>query len=110
MTLVDDVKRRFLPRFVALAKQRIQNGIDLTFSTLQGEEALHLARELHSLAGEAGLLGLSHLLAIARSAEEAAAEFHARRNDEQSHALRSALSELRDAIRKIEKTIDEPTP
>jgi two-component system chemotaxis sensor kinase CheA/two-component system sensor histidine kinase and response regulator WspE len=103
---MEDVKRKFLPRFVSLAKERIRAGLDVAQADLRGEEALHLARELHSLAGEAGLLGFSELLSIARAAEEAATELHSRRTEERSQALKSALSELHVAVCRIEDQID----
>jgi HPt (histidine-containing phosphotransfer) domain-containing protein len=97
---VDDFKQKFLGRFTALARERISLGMNVAAST-ECDEALHLARELHSLAGEAGLLGLPHLLVSARTAEEAATKLNASRDPSEREALKAALSELGQAIERI---------
>lgn len=102
---MDDVRKKFLPRFTALAKERIRVGMRVA-STLSGDEALHVARELHSLAGEAGLLGLGDLLALARRAEEAATELHASRVEPRRVALEHALLELHAAVSSVERELD----
>lgn len=106
---MDDVKAKFLPRFCTLAKDRIRTGQKVASVAPRGEEALHLARELHSLAGEAGLLGFSELLSLARAAEEAATELHSRRNEERQKALETALAKLLEAVTRIEATITQPS-
>ena len=97
---MDDFKKKFLGRFTTLARERIALGMDVAQSQ-DCERALHLARELHSLAGEAGLLGLPELLVTARTAEEAATKLNASRLPSEREALLSALSELGSAIEQI---------
>jgi chemotaxis protein histidine kinase CheA len=100
---MEDVRRKFLPRFTALAKERIRTGLKVAATTTEGDEALDLARELHSMAGEAGLLGLSDLLTLARAAEEAATELHASRLPSKRTALEQALLDLHLAISDVER-------
>ncbi|MDB4936303.1 MAG: hypothetical protein JWP87_3275 [Labilithrix sp.] len=94
---MEDVKRKFLPRFAALAKERIHHGLTVA-AAVEGDNALDLARELHSMAGEAGLLGLGDLLALARNAEVAALQLHAARVPSKRTALEQALLELERAV------------
>jgi HPt (histidine-containing phosphotransfer) domain-containing protein len=105
---MEDVKRKFLPRFTALAKERIRQGLEIA-ATASGDDALHVARELHSLAGEAGLLGLAHLLPLARRAEEAATQLHASRDKPTRVALERALLDLHVAVCNVESK-PESTP
>ncbi|MBS2013310.1 MAG: Hpt domain-containing protein [Deltaproteobacteria bacterium] len=100
--MMDDIRQRFVPRFAELARGRIARGVEITKTKLRGQEALQLARELHSLAGEAGLLGFSSIIRLARQAEEAATELHAERSPERCDALGRALDELSIAIDVIE--------
>jgi HPt (histidine-containing phosphotransfer) domain-containing protein len=100
--MVDDIKRRFLPRFAALAKERIRVGLDVAAS-LEGDQALVLARELHSMAGEAGLLGFTELLSLARVAEVAATQLHASRVPSKRTALQQALLDLQFAVVTVER-------
>jgi HPt (histidine-containing phosphotransfer) domain-containing protein len=99
---MEDVRRKFLPRFTALAAERIRVGLTVA-SNVEGDAALHLARELHSMAGEAGLLGLGELLTLARTAEVAATQLHASRVPSKRTALERALFDLHVAVTKIEK-------
>lgn len=101
---MEDIARKFLPRFAALARERIRQGLKVA-ATIDGDEALHVARELHSLAGEAGLLGLSELLSLARTAEEAATQLHASRVEPKRLALERALLDLHLAVSEVERSI-----
>jgi two-component system chemotaxis sensor kinase CheA len=101
--MMEEIRRRFLPRFAELARERITKGSEIANSSLRGQEALQLARELHSLAGEAGLLGFTSVIKLARTAEEAATELHAQRSDTKASALTNALKELANAIDGIER-------
>ena len=94
---MEDVKRKFLPRFASLAKERICHGLAIA-ANVEGDQALDLARELHSMAGEAGLLGLGDLLALARNAEVAAMQLHAARVPSKRTALEQTLLELERAV------------
>lgn len=102
---MEDIKRKFLPRFAALAKERIRVGLEVA-ATVEGDQALVLARELHSMAGEAGLLGLTDLLALARAAEVAATQLHAARVPSKRTALQQALLDLHLAVATVERQIE----
>ncbi|MDB5213793.1 MAG: hypothetical protein JWO86_1720 [Myxococcaceae bacterium] len=97
---MEEVKRKFLPRFAALAKERIRHGLTIA-QNVEGDQALDLARELHSMAGEAGLLGLGDLLALARNAEVAAMQLHAARVPSKRTALEQTLLELERAVSEV---------
>lgn len=101
---MEDVKRKFLPRFASLAKERIRHGLVIAAS-FEGDQALDLARELHSMAGEAGLLGLGDLLALARNAEVAAMQLHASRVPSKRTALEQTLLELERAISEVAREV-----
>lgn len=97
---MEDVRRKFLPRFATLAEERIRRGLEVA-AAIEGDQALDLARELHSMAGEAGLLGLGELLALARNAEVAAMQLHASRVPSKRTALEQALLELERAVETV---------
>ena len=65
---MDDLLARFLPRFVESAHVRIRRATELFAARDFGK----LASELHTLAGEASVLGLSEIGALARNAEQMA--------------------------------------
>lgn len=99
--MLEELQKKFFPRFAKLAQERIVEGRRIAHD-LEGEGALHVARQLHSLAGEAGLLGLTDLVVIARAAEEAATQLHAERSPAMTEGLVAALGELETALGKIE--------
>ena len=59
--LENELRREFLPRFLVAARRRLEDARTASFSRLAGE--------LHSLAGEAMLLGLPEISALASEAE-----------------------------------------
>ncbi|MDB4943305.1 MAG: hypothetical protein JWP97_2839 [Labilithrix sp.] len=102
--MIEEIRRRFLPRFAELARERITRGVRIAQQSPRDQEALQLARDLHSLAGEAGLLGFGNLIKLARSAEEAATALHAERCPDRSRALADALDDLGTALDAIERS------
>jgi HPt (histidine-containing phosphotransfer) domain-containing protein len=66
--LIDDLRSRFLPRFVETAKSRLARARAL----FDEGEADALARELHGLAGEARMLDLRSIVEEASRGEMAA--------------------------------------
>ena len=64
-----DLRARFMPRFVEVARARLEK-----MSALLADPAKtgQVAVELHTVAGEAAMLGLTELADTARSAEIAA--------------------------------------
>src|SRR5690349_12104731 len=90
---MDDLYGRFLPQFVALARSRVEMAI--AAATRRDHGAITtVVRELHSLAGEAGLLGLSGVIPLARECEHKAKLLHISRADADADALVAALGQL----------------
>ena len=108
--MMEEVRKRFLPRFTALARERVARARDVADApggdAGAGEEVLHLAREFHSLAGEAGLLGLGDLITVARAAEEAAVQLHDDRSRDRVAALHAALEVLEQALEAVQPHLD----
>lgn len=84
--------RRFLPRFVAISQQRLQRAGELLTSQAPGND-LALAAELHSLAGDASVLGLLDIAEMARKFE---AEVRQGERDQADH--QGSLRSLAEAI------------
>jgi CheY-like chemotaxis protein/HPt (histidine-containing phosphotransfer) domain-containing protein len=72
--MLEELRARFRNRFIDTARDRIRRC--LTMLSESGR-AMDLASELHSLAGEAAMLGLDSISATARSGEEAARQWNA---------------------------------
>lgn len=68
---MDELYKKFLPQFTQLARDRMQRAYEA--ATKPDEPTLTaVMRDLHGIAGEAGLLGLAQVVPAARSAEEQA--------------------------------------
>ena len=105
---MDELHRRFLPQFVALSRTRVAAAIAAVESRERAAGA-SIVHEMHKIAGEAGLLGLSPLIGIARDAELKAKQLQAsggeadaelvigalRAVDRQLDGLAAALADLR---------------
>lgn len=103
--MIEDLQAKFLPQFVTSARERVSRALELVERRDLG--SLHgVARELHSIAGESGLLGLGSLLPLARSGEELARRTHSSQSEEDALELASALREL---ARSIELFSQPPT-
>jgi len=89
----DDLTARFLPQFVALARSRVEVALDAVARRDHGATQTTV-RELHSLAGEAGLLGLHQVIPVARDGEQKAKRLHTSHADADADALAAALREL----------------
>lgn len=90
------IARSFMARFADLSERRIARGR----SAAADRGALKdIARELHSMAGEAGLLGVPEVMALARAAEQAALELARSGSGECHEALCCALTDLETAVR-----------
>lgn len=94
---MDDLRAAFLPRFAALAERRVASAFVVASGRDHGA-AEATARELHSLAGEAGLLGFAALVPLARACEEKVRAMGALRTGEAADAFALALQALADAI------------
>jgi HPt (histidine-containing phosphotransfer) domain-containing protein len=99
--MMEELHARFLPQFVTLARSRIAAGIDA--ATRRDPEVIATTmRELHSLAGEAGLLGLEAIIPVARDCEQKARQLHLHKADAEVAALIAALRQLESVIDGIE--------
>ncbi|MEM9491814.1 MAG: response regulator [Myxococcota bacterium] len=67
--MIEELRARFGPRFVATARERVRCSLELLSST---DGSAQLVNELHSLAGEAAMLGLNELSDAAREGEQEA--------------------------------------
>jgi HPt (histidine-containing phosphotransfer) domain-containing protein len=68
---MDELYARFLPQFVALARTRLAAAI-ITAEQRDQATTTTMMRELHTIAGEAGLLGLTAVVPLARDCEQRA--------------------------------------
>ena len=99
----EDLRAKFLPQFVALARSRVS--VALAAVARRDREATKaIVRELHSLAGEAGLLGLTEVLPLARDSERKATLLHVSQADADADALVAALRQLELVIEGIAAT------
>lgn len=95
-----DLLATFMPKFVAIARTRVSRSIEL--ATQRTPETMPaIARELHAIAGEAGLLGIAPIVVLARASEEHAKRMRASHSDSDSDALLAVLGELQQAIENV---------
>jgi HPt (histidine-containing phosphotransfer) domain-containing protein len=94
---MDELIAKFLPRFAALARQRVLVALEIARERRHGS-APQVVHDLHALAGEAGLLGLEQVIGVARRAEEAARRFAASRDDGDARGLHECLVQLERAV------------
>ena len=99
--MMDELVAKFLPRFSALARERLRHAL-LAATERRREGTAGIAQELHALAGEAGLLGLDAVLDAARRAEEAARRFGA------TGAEADAIA-FADTVRGLERAVTDAT-
>lgn len=97
---MDDLHAKFLPQFVDLARSRLALALKVTLER-DYAAALKVVRELHTLAGEAGLLGLSDVVPLARDSEQKAKELNRTHADADADMLVAALQQLKRVIDEI---------
>jgi HPt (histidine-containing phosphotransfer) domain-containing protein len=97
---MDDLLSRFLPQFVKLARERIEAVITAA-KQRDGELVKKAVRELHTLVGEAGLLGLSQVAGFARECENKAKQLQATHGEADAVGLIDALAELSRMIETV---------
>jgi hypothetical protein len=98
---MDDLTAKFLPRFLALTRDRLRRAMETAIDG-RSDRAEAAAHDLHALAGEAGLLGLDGVLGVARTAEEAARRFGATGAESDAVALV-------DSLKRLERAVNETT-
>jgi len=100
---MEELYAKFLPQFVELARERLQRAAAVARTVAQQDEATLTAvvRDLHAIAGEAGLLGMVLLVPLARSAEDHAKRLRDRHAEADATALLGALKELEQAVEVV---------
>jgi HPt (histidine-containing phosphotransfer) domain-containing protein len=97
---MDDLSAKFLPQFLSLARARLARAI--AAATARDHAAgPTIVAELHTLAGEAGLLGLRDVVPLARDGEQKAKALHASRSAADADALIDTLHRLERIIENI---------
>lgn len=99
----EDLYAKFLPQFVSLSRARVATALAAVLRR-DHEATATTVRELHSLAGEAGLLGLQEVIPLARDSEQKAKLLHVSQADADADALVAALRELDTVIEGIGAT------
>lgn len=95
---MEDIQAAFRDRFTSAARDRV-----LRIREVIADASAHtttVARELHSFAGEAGLLGFTQFVSVARDGEARAKRLDAERSAENEQAVL-------DVIRDLERLLDE---
>jgi HPt (histidine-containing phosphotransfer) domain-containing protein len=67
--VIDEIREKFLPRFVEAARERLERASKLIAAG--SNAAPTIASDLHTIAGEAAVMGLADIAAIAREGERA---------------------------------------
>jgi HPt (histidine-containing phosphotransfer) domain-containing protein len=99
----EDLQARFVPQFVALARSRVSAALAAVARGDHGATATTI-RELHTLAGEAGLLGLHEVVPLARDSEQKAKLLRFSQADADADALVAALRQLDQVIERVGAT------
>jgi HPt (histidine-containing phosphotransfer) domain-containing protein len=94
---MEDLHAKFLPQFVALARSRLELAIKVAVER-DHAATTKIVRELHTLAGEAGLLGLHDVVPLARDSEQKAKALHVSRSEADADVLVAALRQLERVI------------
>lgn len=97
---MDDLLASFMPRFKAAASTRLARSIELAHRR-DAADAVEIARAMHAVAGEAGLLGLTGIVPLARAGEEHAKRLRTTCSDADAEALLASLTELQRAIELV---------
>jgi HPt (histidine-containing phosphotransfer) domain-containing protein len=100
---MDDLNAKFLPQFLQLARSRLAAALQAV-AARDHLAATTTARHLHTLAGEAGLLGLRDVVPLAREAEQKARSLGASRTDADAELLVDTLRRLEQVIESIGAT------
>ena len=100
---MDDLTAKFLPQFLQLARVRMDQA--RTAAADRGPVATGTAKDgMHTLAGEAGLLGFHDVVPLARDCELKVKTLQASLADADAELLVAALGELERVIERIGAT------
>jgi HPt (histidine-containing phosphotransfer) domain-containing protein len=98
--VIEDLQATFLHRFTTLARTRITNARNVItsgdLSSIGG-----VVRDLHSIAGEGGLLGLEEVVPLARRAEDGARHMVSAPSTESTGAFSAILLELEQLVDRL---------
>jgi HPt (histidine-containing phosphotransfer) domain-containing protein len=106
--MMKDGLRSFVLKFADLSGERIRAGRRCVES--DGGDLQVVAREMHSMAGEAGLLGMVEVMAFARAAEQAAHALASTPSAEQRDAMIAALDDVETALRNATRGLRAASP
>lgn len=67
--MIEDIRAKFLPRFVTTARQRLEKAQRLIADGTPAAQSI--AADLHTIAGEASIMGLHDVAEMAREGERA---------------------------------------
>jgi chemotaxis protein histidine kinase CheA len=107
--LIDDLYEKFLPQFIPVARARVAAAVAAA-RRRDHQAMLVVMRELHTLAGEAGLLGLGELVPLARECERKAKQLDGSRAEGDAEMLDAGLGELERMIEGIGATVAPADP
>lgn len=102
---MDELIAKFLPQFLVLARSRVDAVLAAAAQPEPTALSKNVIRELHTLAGEAGLLGLGDVVPLARDCEKKAKALQASHTDSDAQSLVAALHQLVGLIEAIAATI-----
>jgi chemotaxis protein histidine kinase CheA len=94
---MEDLLATFLPKFTAIAKTRVARSIELA-EKRDPDAVTQIARELHAIAGEAGLLGISTIVSLARAGEDQVKRLRSSGAAADMDALLASLVDLKRGI------------
>lgn len=95
--MIDELREKFLGRFLAGAKQRLTRA-RAALDNGDGNSVMH---EVHALAGEAAVLEYRDVARLARSAEVQARAWSVARDPEEAERCRATLGSLETALAAI---------
>lgn len=96
----EDIQATFMHRFTSLARTRVIHALDAT-SRRDPTALATVVRDMHSLAGEAGLLGLAEVVPLARSGEDRARQLVGAPSAEAADAMLVVLRELEQLVDRL---------
>lgn len=97
---MEDWLASFLPRFKESATTRVARTIEIA-QQRDASAAVTIARDMHAVAGEAGLLGLAAIASLARAGEDQAKRLRSSQSTVDADALLALLTELKRAIELV---------
>jgi HPt (histidine-containing phosphotransfer) domain-containing protein len=91
--MMDDLRAAFLPKFVALARSRTATVIGWLARRDQAAQRMTV-REIHSLAGDAALLGLTEVASLGHACEQQVKLLHTASTEAEIEQLAASMRQL----------------